>query len=167
MTEDPFSNFENQIRICREHLAKSDDKDSLKPLFAQLLLVSAYGAYEKAMRDAIEQMAEKSTDGEFVRYLGKATRRYGMPFGSISVGRFRVLESLYAEWDMQIQNEAKEKYERIVEQRHAVAHGRGTDIVWEEIQDMHGMAKEVPQMFIEALRQMRNRTEVKQPHMLG
>ena len=59
MTGDPLEDFEEQIQMCREHLAGSDDRDSLEPLFARLLLVSAYGAYERTIRDAVDPKSKE------------------------------------------------------------------------------------------------------------
>lgn len=146
MTEYPLADFEEQIRLCREHLAKSDDKDSLKPLFVRLLLVGACGAYEKTMRGAVEKRANESTDKEFVQYLGKAAQRHGLPFDSISIYRLMRPKGRHV-LDRLISNNAMETYEKLVKQRHAVAHGEETDVRWEEMQHMHDVAKEVPLTF--------------------
>ena len=66
MTGDPLDNFEKQMQTCVEYMAKSDAEDPLRPLLVRLLLVSAYGAYEKAIRDAVCRRARESSDGKFV-----------------------------------------------------------------------------------------------------
>lgn len=157
MTENLLDKIDEELRICREYLAKSGDEDSLKPLLVRLLLVGAYGAYEKAMRNAVGQRAENSSDKEFVRYLGEATRRHEAPFGGIRVDDLRVLENDYPEWGLLISSKAKAEYKKLAKHRHAVAHGGKTDIRWEEMQDMHNMAKMVPEKFVEALRRMPSR----------
>ena len=158
-----MDDFDKEMRVCRERLAKSDNNDPLKYLFVRLLLVGAYGAYEKAMRDAVEQRAEKSGDREFVRYLGRATRRYNAPFDGISINRLRVLEGAYPKWNMQIQNEAMREYKKLTRHRHKVAHGEKTDMGWEEAQRMHDMAKTVPLTFVDALHQMSSHMRAGRP----
>ena len=154
MTENPLGNFDKEVRACRKLLAKGYGDDALMSLFVRMLLVGAYGAYEKAMRDAVEQRAEKSGDGEFVRYLGRATQRYGAPFDGILVYRLRVLEGAYSKWSMQIQNEAVRAYRKLAKHRHKVAHGEDTDMGWEEALRIHDMAKTVPLTFVDALCKM-------------
>ena len=159
MTGDPLEDFEEQIQMCREHLAGSDDRDSLEPLFARLLLVSAYGAYERTIRDAVDQRAKNASDKKFLQYLGKATQRYRMPFDSIPTYRLRKPKGPHI-LDIPISKKVEDAYEKISEARHIVAHGGNVDITLEWIQEMHDMAKRVPLAFADALQQMPNHTRV-------
>ena len=150
---DPLDCFEERLRVCFRHLDTSVDRDTLEPLLVRLLLVAAYGAYEKTIRSVVDLRMANSNDAEFVRYLGKATERHGMPFGMVSTTMFmRVLGEMPGTVGMHLAREAKAAYHRLAQDRHSVAHGGGTEITLDELQCMHEMAKGVPLAFVVALR---------------
>lgn len=153
MVGDPLDRFEERLGVCLQHLDKSGDRDALEPLLVRLLLVEACGAYEKTIRGAVDLRMENSGDMEFVRYLGTATERYNMPFGTAPPRRFvSVLEGLPGTAGMPLAKEAKEMHRRLLQGRHSVAHGGGTEITLDELQCMHKMAKGVLLAFAAALR---------------
>lgn len=148
----PLDCFEECMRVCLQHLDRSVDRDMLEPLFVKLLLVEAYGAYEKTIRGAVDLRMANSDDIEFVRYLGRATERHDMPFGTVSTKHFMVvLEGMSDTADMHLAKEVKKTYSRLVKNRHSVAHGRKTEITLDELQCMHEMAKGVPLAFAAVL----------------
>lgn len=151
---DPLDCFEERLGVCLRHLATSVDRDTLEPLLVRLLLVAACGAYEKAIRGAVDLRMANSDDAEFVRYLGRTTERYGMPFGTVSTKSFmRVLEEMFDTEDMSLAREAKETYRSLVQDRNSVAHGGETEITTlDELHCMYEMAKGVPLAFIVTLR---------------
>lgn len=156
MTGDPLDNFEKQMQTCVEYLAKSDAKDSLRPLLVRLLLVSAHGAYEKAIRDAVCRRAKKSSDGKFVRYLGEVTQRHNAPFDGLSI---KSLMTAYGRprLGLAIRKEVNDAYKRLSNSRHIVAHGGDVDMTLEDMQEMHNKAKKVPHAFVDALCDMQDR----------
>lgn len=150
---DPLDRFEECLEVCLWHLDKSVDRDTLEPILVRFLLVAACGAYEKTIRGAVDLRMANSGDMEFVQYLGMATERYNMPFGTVSTKRFMdVLDELSETAGMSLAKEAKEMHRRLLQDRHSVAHGGGTEIALDELQCMHKMAKGVPLAFAAALR---------------
>ena len=84
---DPLECFEERLRGCLRHLDKSSDRDTLEPILVRFLLVAACGAYEKTIRGAVDLRMANSGDMEFVRYLGMATEKHKMSFGTVSAKR--------------------------------------------------------------------------------
>ena len=150
---DPLERFEERLRVCRGHLDKSSDRDTLEPIPVRFLLVAACGAYEKTIRGAVDLRMVNSGDMEFVRYLGMATEKHKMPFGTVSAKRLvDVLGGPPGTEGMPLAAEAKKTYCRLLQDRHSVAHGGGTEITLDELQHMHEMARGVPLAFAAALR---------------
>lgn len=150
---DPLDRFEKYLEVCLSHLGKSVDRDTLEPILVRFLLVAACGAYEKTIRGAVDQRMANSGDMGFVRYLGMATERHDISFGRVSTERFvNVLGGPPGTAGMHLAKEAKEMHRRLLQDRHSVAHGGGTEITLDELQCMHKMAKGVPLAFAAALR---------------
>ena len=150
---DPLDRFEEYLKVCLWHLDKSADRDTLEPVLVRFLLVAACGAYEKTIRGAVDQRMKNSGDVVFVRYLGRATDRYGMAFGTVSAGRFvRVLDELPGTAGMPLAKAVKDAHDKLLQDRNSVAHGGETEITLNELQHMHRMARGVPLAFAATLR---------------
>ena len=151
---DPLNCFDELLSACLRHLDKSVDRDTLEPILVMHLLVAACGAYEKTIRGAVDLRIGNSGDAEFVRYLGRVTEKHGIPFGAVSVDRFRKVMGTSNNAGMGLAKEVQEAYRRLFQNRHAVAHGGETDITLDELQCMHEMAKGVPLAFAAALNRL-------------
>lgn len=62
------------------------------------------------------------------------------------------LENMSDTVDMLLAKDAKKTYRRLVQNRHSVAHGEGTDIALDELQCMYEMVKGIPPAFAATLR---------------
>ena len=158
MGVDPLANFEERLQICQEMIKKCNQK-SLEQILVRLLLVEAYGAYEKTMRDAISRRAEDSSDDEFAQYLGRATRvfdkhknKFTRPFAIIRTYSFiRELKTYNTTPNMSIPSDVKSAYDKLCQARNRVAHGGEIRITLEELLQMHKKAKRVPLTLVRIL----------------
>ena len=158
MRADPLDDFERRLQICQEMIKKCNQK-SLESILVRLLLVEAYGAYEKTIRDAINRRAEDSSDDKFAQYLGRATRvfdkrknKFTRPFAIIRTYSFiRELKTYNTTLNMSIPSDVNSAYNKLGQARNRVAHGGEIRITLEELLQMHKKAKHVPLTLVRIL----------------
>ena len=141
--------IEHAIKLCDRHLCETNSRGSdIEAYFTKYLLILICSNYENRIREMIIERVKKANDSELVSFVDKTYHSF-QRYLRISEMRGNLVkrfsEEYLAEFDRKIipNDDPAIKYNNIVENRHAAAHGGMVNMTFSELVNSYEIAEAV------------------------
>jgi hypothetical protein len=152
------SDIQNVIKVCETHLAKSNLRGSeIESYLTRYLLVLICGDYENRIKRMILERVKRANDLDLASFVEKT---YHKSYRGLKISDIRgnILERFserhVAAFDQKIKlnDDPAIKYQNIVLNRHAIAHGQAANMTFDELVQSYKIAEKVLVLLGEVLR---------------
>ena len=141
--------IEYAIKLCDSHLCVTNSRGSdIEAYLTKYLLILICSNYENRIREMIIERVKRTNDLELISFVDKTYRSF-QRYLRISEMRGNLLkrfsEQYVTEFDRKIipNDDPAIKYNNIVENRHAAAHGGTVNMTFSELVDSYKIAEAV------------------------
>lgn len=139
-----LGDLEEDLELCVLHLKSTDNTETrLGDLFVGFILGRIYGEYQRCIREAMIQRANKSNDGRLVRYVELSTRRLGMAANALRRDIYDVFGNDLDKAQARVPKTAWITYNGLVALRNRVMHGEDVQKNLDGVVRMHLEARNV------------------------
>lgn len=149
------SDVDEAINACKQHLADTSSGGSeIETFLTRFLLIHAGSEYDREIKSMIVARASKSADAELVSFVRETADRSRNQKISDIRGLLKKFSQKYLDSFDQILSrnpESQRRYQNIVANRNASAHGGAINMTMGELDLSHQRAKYVLKAISEAL----------------
>lgn len=150
-----MSDIDGAINACKQHLADTSSGGSeIETFLTRFLLIHAGSEYDKEIKSMIVARASKSADAELVSFVRETADRSRNQKISDIRGLLKKFSQKYLDAFDQILSlnpESQHRYQNIIVNRNASAHGGPINMTMRELDRSHQRAKYVLNAISEAL----------------
>jgi len=150
-----FTDIEHDLMLCKEHLDKTKTTGTeVESFLTHFLLINICGKYEKEIKRIVSKRANKSGDVELTSFIEETFESYKhLNLDDLRGKILRKFSDKYAvAFDKMIRGTVSElRYQSIVSNRHASAHGGNINMTLDDLVVAHKEAKLVLQALHDSL----------------
>ena len=148
--------IDDAIERCRRHLSAAEAVDKeIESLLVQSLLILIYSEFERKFRDLIRERCSSVSDRSINEYIESHVRRSprGLKLSDVArtLAQFGPTHRTIFDRQRGENRQIESMYSSIVNNRHNIAHGEGSNATFQEVKQYYESGHEVLDYFKDAL----------------